>query len=281
MDDGVEYQKQDHDGRDDAGCPTFHRVESIRSPRRTAEAAGRRASTANVHSVNIVADLLSTAHVHGEGDVPNARDRTPRSTYRHGDLYQALLKAGLELARDRGPTAVAVREATRRAGVSPTAAYRHFADRKALLDAVCSAAQSALANAIEHAQGQVPHNDDRAVVARARFRAVGAGYLEFARAEPNLFRTAFSPSDNLMRSESPARAGERGMTPFQLLAAALDDLVEAGELSRERRAGAEFLAWSAVHGLAMLAIEGPLRGLGPAQISGIAQRLLDMVDQGL
>jgi AcrR family transcriptional regulator len=214
--------------------------------------------------------------------VTNAhRDRAVRSTYRHGDLHHALLTAGLELARDGGPAAVVLREATRRAGVSPSAAYRHFADRGALVEAVCSAAQSALANAIEDAQEQLPQADDRVVAARAHLRAVGAGYVAFARAEPNLFRTAFSPSENLERAESPRRAGRGGMTPFQLLNAALDDLVEAGGLPRERRAGAEFLAWASVHGLAMLAIDGPLRGLRPAQIHGITERLLDMVLQGL
>ena len=53
----------------------------------------------------------------------------PRATYRHGDLRQALLDAGLAMAREGGPDAVVLREATRRAGVSPNAAYRHFADR--------------------------------------------------------------------------------------------------------------------------------------------------------
>ncbi|MDB5093492.1 MAG: hypothetical protein JWO85_1593 [Candidatus Eremiobacteraeota bacterium] len=242
-----------------------------------------RDSPANVHSVNIAIDVLSTAcFFRGEGAVTNAhRDRPARSTYRHGDLYGALLTTGVELARAGGPAAVVLREATRRAGVSPSAAYRHFADRGALVAAVCSAAQAALANAIQDALDQVPVANDRAVAARAHLRAVGAGYVTFARAEPNLFRTAFSPSQNLERAESAARAGRSGMTPFQMLNAALDDLVEAGELPRERRAGAEFLAWSAVHGLAMLAIDGPLRGLGPAQVRGITERLLDMVQQGL
>ncbi|MEP6791526.1 MAG: helix-turn-helix domain-containing protein, partial [Ramlibacter sp.] len=59
-----------------------------------------------------------------------------RSTYRHGDLYRALLDAGIELARAGGPAAVVLREATRRAGVVPNAAYRHFAGRDELLMAV-------------------------------------------------------------------------------------------------------------------------------------------------
>ncbi|MBA3704019.1 MAG: TetR family transcriptional regulator, partial [Rubrobacteraceae bacterium] len=54
-----------------------------------------------------------------------------RVTYRHGDLRRALLEAGTELARGGGPEAVVLREATRRVGVAPSAAYRHFADRRA------------------------------------------------------------------------------------------------------------------------------------------------------
>ena len=203
-----------------------------------------------------------------------------RDTYRHGDLRRALIEAGTELARGGGPDAVVLREATRRAGVAPSAAYRHFDDRRALLDAVCSAAQAALAVAIEAELATVRSGGD-AEAARARLRAVGAGYLRFARAEPGLFRTAFSASDNLRSAASPARAGEGGLTPFQLLSAALDGLVEAGVLPRERRPGAEFLAWSAVHGLAMLLIDGPLRGLDGAQAQDIGHRLVEMVEKGL
>src|SRR6267378_1996855 len=94
-----------------------------------------------------------------------------RSTYRHGDLHHALIAAGTELARTGGPDAVVLREATRRAGVSPNAAYRHFTDRAALLEAVCSAAQSLLAVAIEQELATVPAAGDPADVARARLRA--------------------------------------------------------------------------------------------------------------
>jgi hypothetical protein len=118
-------------------------------------------------------------------------------------------------------------------------------------------------------------------LARARLRAVGTGYLRFAREEPGLFRTAFSASENLRSAASPARAGEGGLTPFQLLEAALDGLVEAGVLPRKRRPGAEFLAWSAVHGLAMLLIDGPLRGLEGTTAHDVGQRLIDMVERGL
>ena len=198
-----------------------------------------------------------------------------RTTYRHGDLRRALLTAGYAAAREGGPDAVVLREATRRAGVTPSAAYRHFADRRALLAAVCDAAQAALADAIEDEQ------DAAADDAVARFLAVGTGYVRFARQEPGLFRTAFSVPDDLGGRGDEVRAGRGGRTPFQLLTDALDRLVDAGSLRKEQRAGAEFLAWSAVHGLSTLAIDGPLRGLGDEQVGAIAARLVQMVATGL
>jgi AcrR family transcriptional regulator len=212
----------------------------------------------------------------------NANTSPPRrTTYRHGDLHHALLQAGTELARAGGPDAVVLREATRRVGVAPNAAYRHFADRQALLAAVRSAALAALAAAIEAELATLPHQDDPASAARARLRAVGTGYLRFAQAEPGLFRTAFSVPADRQGAASPAPAGNGRMRPYQLLAAALDDLVDAGVLPPKRRPAAELLAWSAVHGLAVLLIDGPLRGLDDPQTHAIEQHLLDMVERGL
>jgi hypothetical protein len=98
-----------------------------------------------------------------------------------------------------------------------------------------------------------------------------------------LFRTAFAAPDDLQGAADPdpGKAGNSGLNPFQLLGAALDRMVEAGVLPAERRPGAEYLAWSAVHGLAMLVIDGPLRRLARAQTDAIGQRLLDMVEKGL
>lgn len=204
-----------------------------------------------------------------------------RKTYRHGDLYRALLEAGTQLARAGGPTAVVLREATRQVGVAPNAAYRHFADRNALLQAVCFVAQSQLAQAIETEMKACVDTGNAADLARAHVRAVGTGYLRFARAEPGLFRTAFSVHEDLQQAKTPAMAGESGLTPFQLLGSALDELVAAGAMSGDRRAGAEFLAWSAVHGLAMLSIDGPLRSLNNEQAAAVGQRLIDMVEHGM
>lgn len=205
----------------------------------------------------------------------------PRSTYRHGDLRRTLLEAGIALAREGGPEAVVLREATRMAGVVPNAAYRHFASRLELMQAVRAAALSAVATAMEAELAAVPAGLPAADRARACVRAVGAGYLRFAVEERGLFRTAFAALEPVEGDSDPAKAGSSGLNPFELLGAALDGLVAAGVLPAARRPGAEYLAWSAVHGLAMLIIDGPLRPLAPAQIQAIGQRLLDMVEKGL
>ena len=208
--------------------------------------------------------------------------KSPRSTYRHGDLRRALLDAGIALARDGGPNAVVLREATRRAGVAPNAAYRHFASREVLLQAVRASALAAVARAMETELDGISAGLSHADMARASVRAVGTGYLRFARRETGLFRTAFTPSDVLIQAtpELPT-AGNSGLNPFELLGSALDELVAAGVMPPERRPGAEFLAWSAVHGLAMLVIDGPLASVVGPQMERVGQRLLDMVEKGL
>jgi len=212
-----------------------------------------------------------------------SRTRTlpARGRYRHGDLRRALLEAGLALAAEGGPDAVVLREATRRAGVAPNAAYRHFANREDLLDAVRAAAVAAVAEAMEARMAQLPTQGDAVAQARARVRAVGAGYLDFAQAHTGLFRTAFGGRFALAATPDPAKAGRSGLDPFRHLGAALDALVAAGALPPARRPGAEFLAWSTVHGLALLLLDGPLRGLPSAQAEALGERLLDMVERGL
>jgi AcrR family transcriptional regulator len=205
----------------------------------------------------------------------------PRDTYRHGDLRRALLEAGIELARAGGPEAVTLREATRRTGVVPNAAYRHFASRHDLLLAVRSAALSAIAVSMETELSLIEAGLSPAAFAMASLRAVGTGYLRYARAEPGLFRTAFGIGPQPDTTSNSEQAGGTGLNPFQLLSLALDRMETADILPAERRAGAEYLAWSAVHGLAMLVIEGPLRGMDDRQVEALVPRLLAMVEHGI
>ncbi len=200
--------------------------------------------------------------------------------YHHGDLRRALVEAATVLAREGGPEAVVLREVTRRVGVSANAAYRHFADRDALLDAVVLVGLAEMAGTMEEELTRVRA---RAAPRRARqrLRAVGAGYVRFARAEPGLFQTTFMVTSDLSRAQSPEARGPGGRTPFELLSDALDELVEARVVSLEQRPGAELLAWSAVHGLAVLAVNGPLRALSREALEATTDRLLLMVDAGL
>jgi AcrR family transcriptional regulator len=208
-------------------------------------------------------------------------NHTVRNTFRHGDLRKALLEAGTQLARSGGPNAVVLREATRRAGVAPNAAYRHFASHNDLLREVRAVALSSLARAIEAQMACVPQDKPALERARDQLRAVGQGYLAFALQEPGLFRTAFSNTDPVEENADAANAGNSGLNPFQLLGAALDMLVETAALPRERRPGAEYLAWSAVHGLAFLILEGPLAAASPNDIEKLSERVLQMVEKGL
>ena len=210
------------------------------------------------------------------------REAPARTTYRHGDLRRALLDAGIALAREGGPQAVVLREATRRVGVAPNAAYRHFANHQALFDAVCAHALGALARAIEREWAKALRVRDPAARARAMLRAVGTGYLGFAQAETGLFRTAFVFGDHDVQvPPDPARTAGMGLNPFELLGAALDAMVDTGALPAARRPGAEYLAWSAVHGMALLSIDGPLRVVPAPARRALGERLLMMVENGL
>ena len=206
---------------------------------------------------------------------------TARSTYRHGDLRRALLEAGIALAQSGGPDAVVLREATRRAGVVPNAAYRHFGSRLELLQAVRITALSRLALSMEAQLDALSTTLDSVELARASLRAIGLGYLHFALTETGLFRTIFAVPYEWPAPPDPAKAGATGLNPFQLLGVALDRMLAAGVLPKERRPGAEFLAWSTVHGFAMLVIDGPLHGFARTQIDALGQRAVAMVEQGL
>ena len=212
-----------------------------------------------------------------------------RSTYHHGDLRSALVAAGLALAREGGPQAVVLREVTRRAGVAPNAAYRHFANREALYEAVRTAAVAALSQSIEAHMEAATSLGDPQERAHALLAADGRGYLDFAQAETGWFRTAFAfasgeqetaaPSTNPPESDVPAL--EPGVSLFVLLGDVLDVMGEAGVLPLARRPMAEYLAWSAVHGMAILIIDGPLRKATPEQRTALSQRLLQMVETGI
>jgi AcrR family transcriptional regulator len=189
----------------------------------------------------------------------------PKTGYHHGDLRAALIEAGLQLTRAGGPEALTIRAATRRVGVSPNAAYRHFADREALLQAV--------ATAIQHRMTARMRTSVRRRGSAELLQAVGIGYIKFALDEPGWFAVAFFGA--IQPDETSAAP------PYLALVEALDAMVDTGALSLARRDGAEWPCWSAVHGFAELALHGPLQGASRREIDSLAQRTVDDIIAGV
>jgi AcrR family transcriptional regulator len=173
----------------------------------------------------------------------------------------------------------------RLAGVSNSAAYRHYQDRHALLSAVTDYALARIADAMTVRLNAVPNRGPKSKRALQRLRATGQGYIDFALAEPGLFRTAFAPeasADNDQSSRS-ARDGETTSEhhPFQILMGCIDDLIATGVLTADRRDGLDEAAWAAVHGLSTLFVDGPLSQTDAARKRLISDRLLDLIGGGL
>src|ERR1700752_5324363 len=164
---------------------------------------------------------------------PASADPERRKSYHHGALNSALVEASIALAREGGPDRVILREAARAAGVSHSAAYRHFADREALLAEVSSHARGELA-------AEMRRRVARAKGPRQRLRAVGTAYIDFALAEPGLFRTAFTSHPATSPSaDADAGSAGGGADPFDILGDVLDQCQAAGLLDPKRRPGAE------------------------------------------
>jgi AcrR family transcriptional regulator len=120
-----------------------------------------------------------------------ARNRGGRSTYHHGDLANSLVGAAVELAREGGPQAIVLREAARRVGVSPTSAYRHFADHQDLIAAVKMRAQRALTDAMAGEPGlfRTTFNQDAPIAETSGSFGLLAGALdELAASVPSMPR---------------------------------------------------------------------------------------------
>ncbi|GAA1999788.1 TetR/AcrR family transcriptional regulator [Catenulispora subtropica] len=196
--------------------------------------------------------------------------------YHHGNLRAAMTQAALDLARTGGPSAVTVRGVARRAGVTPPAAYRHFATLDELQDVVKERALGALSERLETCCGPGAGEagpagpSDPAANATTVIRALAETYTTFAREQPGLF----------------AVLCHGGVAPVQALALRwfgdrLDALLEAGVLTAERRPGLDLALWSVVHGLAVLMVDGPLRAVPRSEQQTRLAQVLDVVLAGL
>jgi len=206
-----------------------------------------------------------------------SRDKQP---YHHGDLRRALVSAGIELAREGGPSAIVLREAARRVGVSPNAAYRHFDALPELVEAVAFAGIAELARSMEAELAKCRPAADPGADAIERMGAVGRGYIHFALGEPGLFATAFAGPPSDTPATEPRGVGDSGLGPGELLEQALDGMLAAGVLDAADRETAAINAWAAVHGLSVLLL-GPLAGEPASEREALIDAFLDLVCRGL
>jgi AcrR family transcriptional regulator len=220
---------------------------------------GRRAAGGNVNIVDfdtpalIVSSASATVAV-----VPAARTR--KRAYHHGDLRRALLDQALALAAERGPAALTLREAARRAGVTEAAPYRHFRSKEALVAALAEEGFAALLARVRRALARAPDQ------AAARLSALGVAYLRFALERPAHFRVMFGR--DLARSHGFRTVGELAQSCFGELMREVSRAQAAGAVAGRDPRPAALALWSALHGLASLQADGLLERQGLARGRG-------------
>jgi AcrR family transcriptional regulator len=201
-----------------------------------------------------------------------------RQPYHHGNLREALVEASIDLVREGGPGAIVLREAARRVGVSPNAAYRHFA---ALPDLVCAVAERARADLSESMKAEAKrrrHVDNPRADALELLRAVGRGYILFALRDPGMFAVAF-PFAKTTVGPPPEDTGNP-TSPWAVLNEALDAMIAAGMLAIDDRGAAAAAAWAAVHGMSQLLL-GPMAGIPPEARDALIETCLEVTGRGL
>lgn len=184
------------------------------------------------------------------------------SAYHHGDLRAACLRAARELLEEDGSAGLSLRAVARRAGVSATAPYRHYADREALVSAVAAEGYRELAEHLAEAHPAPSTPDELAAVAVA--------YVQFALDHPALFRAMFAePCDPA--SEERVAATNAIHEYVRTIVRATFPGVDAEALSTT--------VWALVHGLAFLHLDGKLDSSTPeavtAQVTAAVRALFD------
>ena len=172
----------------------------------------------------------------------------PTRPYHHGDLRAALLRAAVEAIGQAGPAGMSLRDVARRAGVRHAAAAYHFGDKAGLLTAVAAQGYRMLTQELQDARDS-----------RCGFLEVGVAYVRFAVTHRAHFEVMYRPE--LYRPDDPEVLSARAAAAVLLYGT---DHPDAGRLA----AGAA--AWSLVHGLATLWLNGnlpPQLGTDPEEIT--------------
>ncbi len=190
--------------------------------------------------------------------------------YHHGDLKNALIRAGLEILARDGIDGLSLRKAAQEAGVSHAAPYAHFTDKQALVAAISAEGYRLLFNQLKAVREAFQDEPQRQLVEAAW------AYVQFAQSDPAHFRVTFS-STVKQEKDYPALV-EITAKCFEQVVSIIASCQAAGVL---RPAPPEAMAvsiWSAVHGFASLLIEGQISHQLLDQMT-IRQALVFTLDQ--
>lgn len=169
--------------------------------------------------------------------------------YHHGALRDALLAAAEAILDEQGLESFSLRECARRAGVSHAAPAHHFGDARGLLTAYAALGCERMA------QRMARYRKQAAAEPAAQLIAVGQAYIDFALAHRAQFQL-MNRRDRLDRRDPALQSA--GSRASAMLNETLTDAMRAAGLPPHTTAERAVLAWSAVHGFAMLALEGEL-----------------------
>jgi len=192
--------------------------------------------------------------------------RKPKGEYHHGDLRTSLKQAALRLVQEKGPRGFSLNEASRLAGVSVAAPYRHFADKDGLLAEIARDGYELLEREIHMAveKGGSP---------RQQLIESGMAYLSFARNHADYFTVMFQ--SGLERSKYPEieRSVNAGL-------GVILDLAKQYERTPAQAEARAVSAWALVHGLAGLDHDGALgavtgKAQTPEQLRPILEQFVD------
>ena len=195
--------------------------------------------------------------------------RKPRDRYHHGDLRRALLDEALRTIQQDGVDALTLRTIGVRLGVSRTALYRHFTDKRALLSSVATEGFRLLTERLLNAW--------KAGGIRG-FNAMGVAYIRFAMGNPSHYRVMFGGfvddgprDDDLMRESTAA---------FQALVDAIGALQQEGAVRKDDALQLAQFIWAVVHGVSMLIIDGQLAH-HRAPIDDLIQFAVERINTGV
>jgi AcrR family transcriptional regulator len=181
--------------------------------------------------------------------------RPPPRPYHHGDLPRAIHEAALALITEVGPDGFTLREVARRVGVSHAAPYRHFTDKRALMNALAAEGSRRMGDAIQEALEAAGPD------LRARFLAASHAYVRFSIDQPAYFKVLFFASE--VDSTDPDVVAARDRT-FGLLLTFIAEAQAAGFFGPCEPMEVAIAIWSMHHGLASLAAIGAFPTAGPA-----------------